>query len=133
MNREAVELFVSELESTDLPQAHEALCYESPITGDRSYCALGIGVLVAARELNVDDRTRDKWLTDEGMVWPDPVADFYAIPDTRNGFNVFSADPLLKDPDRHYTGAISNANDALKLPFWEIAQRIRATYLKDEG
>lgn len=130
MNREAVELFVNELESTDLPQATGRLCRESQFNGTRSYCALGIGVLVAARELNVSPEVRDQWLDpdnpDGGTDWPEEVAGYYGLGST---------DPriVLPEPLGNVKASTSGANDNLRHDFWTIAQAYRQTYLKDEG
>lgn len=138
MNREAIEKFVAELESTDLRQVKESLCIEDTYTGTRGYCALGIGVLVAAEEMNVDEATRDLWLgldgAEDGTDWPDSVAMFYGI-ESFHGIESFpgtsSIDPFIRT-DQGNTST-SGANDRLGLSFWEIAQAYRVTYLKDES
>lgn len=132
MNREAVEKFVAELESTDLPQAYDRLCAENIYDGTMGYCALGIGVLVAAREMNVSEETRDIWLGldgdyEHGMDWPIEVTEFYGI----KRWITLNDDPLINMEGRIVS--TSYANDTLKLSFWEIAQLYRATYLKDQG
>lgn len=133
MNRENIEKFVAELESTDLPQTKGQLCTRPPF-GPQSYCALGIGVLVAAREMNVDPSTRDSWLgldgtESVGIDWPDAVAKFYGT--YHHGWDVFSINPRII-VDGVYTST-SCANDDRNMSFWDIAQAYRATYLKDES
>lgn len=132
MNREAVEKFVAELESTDLPQAYDRLCAENIYDGTMGYCALGIGVLVAAREMNVSEETRDIWLGLDGdyecgMNWPIEVTEFYGI----KRWRTLNDNPLINMEGKIVS--TSYANDTLKLSFWEIAQLYRATYLKDES
>ena len=121
MNREAVERWVAELESTDAPQVYGTLRRET-LPGRKGYCALGIGVLVAARELTSAEECFDE---DLNQTWSQQVADYYGwrSPTGR--------EPLIKVQTGDML-SVSRANDVIKLSFWEIAQAIRATYLKDE-
>lgn len=131
-NRERIELWVNALESDKYP--HTRFVMREPIHDHRDnvvamgYCALGVGQLVAKQhgvETSPVDWTR-------GHLSPDAVA----------WYGVESKDPKIGrltcdcggqgDCAEPLNASVSALNDFGEAP-WNIAQLLRAKYLKDEG
>lgn len=113
MNRENMERWVEELESTDIPQAFAYLADE-----DGNHCALGIcGRLLGYSAL---DMAGDYVARQEVY---DHIFQYLGV----------RTSPLVYVDDAHRSVFVDVANDKYKLPFWHIAQLLRTEYLKDEG
>jgi hypothetical protein len=132
VNKERVELWAQALESEKYVQCHGAMKLEpgekSPYLGESPillnqvrHCVLGVAEEVARlNDLQVP-------FASTSGVWPDAVIEWYGFDDP---------DPLLVIEGEEYEGggtfSVSYINDVHRLPFWDIAQLIRATYLKDD-
>lgn len=125
VNKERVELWAQALESEQYVQ-----CYGHLRNGLNHRCAVGVAIEVALRNGHQFSGYGER---DEcGMVTAIWCGDF--LPRSITSWYGFDLpDPLLnmeyqdKRPLR-----TTMVNDNLRLPFWDIAQAIRATYLKDE-
>lgn len=113
MNRENMERWVEELESTDIPQAFEELA-----DLDGNHCALGI----CGRLLGFS--TQD--MTGEYLEREEVYEEIYQFLGVRTP-------PLVYVESINRSVSVDVANDKYKLPFWHIAQLLRTEYLKDEG
>jgi hypothetical protein len=131
VNKERVELWAQALESEKYVQCYGALKLEpwqklshteqsepDPLTVNQvRHCVLGVAMEVA--RLN-----GLRFVQTSSSVLPEKVSEWY-------GFDGADPDPVIKREDGTFT-AISAANDVQKLPFWNIAQLIRANYLKGD-
>lgn len=119
VNKERMELWASALEANGDKQCMNALT-EIDENGVRLHCALGIGMAVA--EINGVVVTYSDW--EQSNMSP-AVVEWYGLEDR---------DPKLvipEQPDKKMT--VMLANDEQKLPFFTIAQMLRAKYIKDES
>lgn len=117
VNRERVELWAQALESDSYRQCTDIL-RDQGVDG-LHHCALGVGMAVA--ELHGVRVYPLEW---ELTKLPSQVVKWYGLNEP---------DPSLDDPqglDPQFS--VLDANDDRKLPFWDIAQLLRAKYLKDE-
>lgn len=130
VNKERVEAFCAALEAMD-----EGQHIRQTLIDDRGrMCALGVGTKVA---LDSGLRWQNPWWGDsEEHAWG--TGDLHHEVQRWYGFS--HSNPTLRIPadlrnedyrDQALIGVIG-ANDGLKLTAWQIAQLIRATYLKDE-
>lgn len=122
-NKERVELWAQALESDRYQQCYGELRLAVLEGFDISrtktlHCALGVGIAVA-----LANGCEDQYAWHDVRFGPEVLAWY--------GFDHWNHDVLLKIDDDQLVGAI-HVNDELKLSFWEIAQAIRATYLKDD-
>lgn len=122
VNRERMELWAQALESDKYVQCKGNLRMEARgiESGDMAtwHCAVGVGMAVAeAHGVKIERR---EWLNKSGI--PDRVLDWYGL----------KGNPWLNLDDGRHSSVIG-ANDRLGLPFWDIAQALRATYVKDQG
>lgn len=120
VNKERMELWASALEANGDKQ-----CTSYLSDGRGRHCALGIGMTVAAA--HGVRLTWGDW--NEESALPDSVVQWYGLD---------SEDPTLDRPEGSRCGrngrySILWANDLDKLPFFTIAQMLRAKYIKDES
>ncbi len=124
VNKERIELWCRALESDKYQQCTGMLRLVRGHLGQINYCAAGIGILVAELEdgeiwrLNREHACGDESVWTQYTELPPHVAEWYGL----------MSNPLLGEDS-----SVLNANDIDKLSFWDIAQLIRAEYLKDEG
>lgn len=126
VNKERVELWAQALESERYVQCTGNLrmevfkVKESRDIVAHHHCALGVGMAVAqAHGVQI---LQTDW---EDSALPPQVMDWYGL-DTDNPV-------LLESESQHwYRRSVTFANDDLKLPFWDIAQLLRAKYVKEE-
>lgn len=121
VNKERVELWAQALESEQYVQCYSELRLAVLEGYDISrtktlHCALGVGIAVALANGCEDPYS---W---EGVRFSQEVLAWYGFEDE---------DVPLKIDEDEAVGVIY-INDELKLPFWDIAQAIRTTYLKDD-
>lgn len=127
VNKENIELWCSALEARGNEQCRSRLREENRVQYPGSpvyyHCALGIGVDVALQH-----GASGFWYEGDGSVWGSggltpSIATFY-------GFDREETNPQI-EIDGELTTVI-DANDT-GIPFFPIAQALRAKYLKDEG
>lgn len=119
VNKERMELWASALEANGDKQCTSVLS-----DGRGRHCALGVGMAVAAA--HGVRLTWGDW--NEESALPHPVIEWYGLD---------SEDPRLDKPEgSEHKGngySVITANDGDKLPFFTIAQMLRAKYIKDES
>jgi hypothetical protein len=137
-NKENIEKWCAALEAMGDRQCIGAL-RDYVLSGNGEYveqnCAAGIGVLVALENglpenvvtldtILVDGDFMQRWPVKEnawdGSALPDWIAAWYGVP--KNPFIVIDG----------RLNSVTNHNDS-GASFWDIAQGLRAEYLKDEG
>lgn len=118
VNKERVELWVQALESDGYNKCVGSLRVQSPIHGKTMHCVEGVAMAVAeAHGLRIHETA---WF---GATMPPYVRNWYGIE--------FNAPIVIHDDEYGKVTAIG-ANDSAGRSFWEIAQMIRAKYLKGE-
>lgn len=116
VNKEHIELWCQALESDGYKQCCANLKWQIP-GHEPMHCAEGVAMAVAqANGVHVREA---QW---EWSTMPSAVRDWYGL----NG-----GPALLKLDEGRMTSVLA-ANDSMRLSFWEIAQGLRAMYLKDE-
>lgn len=128
VNKERVELWAQALESEEYVKCEGILRADGDGSSANPYthCALGVAMEVAQLhgcQFSIDTRDMygnpiDPWEEDR---MPRSVALWYGLPQ----------DPFL-ELEELGCRTVVYVNDQLKLPFWNMAQMIRATYLKDD-
>lgn len=115
VNRERVELWAQALESERYVKCEGSL--RLPLVQGTRHCALGVGMEVAQAH-GVIISPLD-WVGQE------------MSPVVREWYGLRSSNPWLDlDEGRH--ALVTSVNDRLRLPFWDIAQLLRAKYVKEE-
>lgn len=125
VNRENMELWAQALESERYVQCVGSLRIEvfevegPQVRGAHHHCALGVGMAVAQAHgvLILPTDWEESTLPPRVMAWYGLDTD---NPDLDLGCSV------------RIVNSVVGANDDRKLPFWDIAQLLRAKYLKDE-
>lgn len=124
VNRERMELWAQALESEQYVQCARQLRIQlrGPESGDivaTWHCALGVGMAVAQAH--------------GVQVLPWDWKDSQLPEVVKNWYGLDSVNPYLDiETETIAVGTVIGANDILKLPFWDIAQLLRAKYVKEE-
>lgn len=134
INKENITKWIEALEQQKTPQCM-AVLQDTFQTADGTihthHCALGIGVMVAL-ENGVKEFFTPQWNDNQMSVWESgvltqPVIDFYGLDGEIKG-----DDPVVGRDEDGLPATISELNDA-GTKFWDIAQLMRARFLKEEG
>jgi len=118
MNRENVEKWIAALEAYEGEPARRAL-----IDDEGRLCAIGIGVQAMGIMMEQRDPYDDFYWTrirDQFQEW------------TGIGMGLYNVDIPLKPCFGAYS-SVAKANDMGNQTPWQIAQRLRETYLKEES
>ena len=117
VNRERMELWAQALESDGYEQCAGSLRLSLRHSDQPMHCAQGVAMAVA--EMHGVQIDRGEW---GGVSMPPQVYRWYGITGT-----------VFVDHGELGRMTVFAANDGAHLSFWEIAQLLRAKYVKEEG